>query len=61
MRGRAPLCQMAVLELLAERYGWTMDEIKRIPISEMEALMRIIRVKDKIREVDQKSKPVSKR
>ena len=52
---------MAVLELLAERYGWTMDEIKRIPISEMEALMRIIRVKDKIREVDQKSKPVSKR
>lgn len=36
--------------MLAERYGWTLDEIKRIPKEEVEVLLDIIRVKNKIQE-----------
>jgi hypothetical protein len=41
---------MAVLELLAERYGWTPETIKSIPDSEMVALLHIVNVKNILRE-----------
>ena len=41
---------MVVAEMLAERYGWTMTEIKNLPREEVEALVKIIGVKNKLNE-----------
>ena len=36
--------------MLAERYGWTLDQIKEIPKEEVHALLEIIKVKNKLNE-----------
>jgi len=37
--------------MLAEKYGWTLEYIKTIPVSEMNALFNIISAKNKIEEI----------
>ncbi len=60
LRGKVPLQKEAVLELLAERYGWTYNEIKSLPLSEFDALMQIIKTKQVIQEKDAKRKAYGK-
>lgn len=51
LKGKKPPSREVVLEMLAETYHWTPEEIKQIPRSEMEALLQIMRTKNKLREI----------
>lgn len=42
------------METLAERYGWTLEDMKKIPQSEMDVFLQIIRTRNKIQEVERR-------
>lgn len=54
LKGKKPPDKFVIAEMLAERYGWTLEEIKKIPKAEAEALLQIIRTKNKIQEAEHK-------
>jgi len=38
------------MEFLADRYKWTFDDIKKLSTSEINALLKIVKIKNKLQE-----------
>ena len=53
MSGKRPPSKYVVMETLAERYHWRWEDIKQIPKEEMEILLRIIGIKNRLDKAEQ--------
>ncbi len=56
IRGKKPQSRYVIMEALADRYHWNWKDIKKIPKSEMDILLKIVGTKDKLYEAEIKTK-----
>jgi hypothetical protein len=47
--------EVAVVDVLAERYGWTWDEITELPAWKIDLLLEIIRIRNAKAEADMRT------
>ena len=50
LKGKKPYSHFVAMEFLAERYKWTLDDIKKLTTDEVSSLLLIVKIKNKIQE-----------